>query len=143
MAQARASPIVLTTYGYSRRGISLGGMTAIVMATPRRNGMRQILGRITRRGSDQTIVRQVVDIKDMETPLRSQSSDRRRVYKEKRYPIFRTRVRYTQYLEEPAAARTDSQEVPVWTPPAAPFKVGSEVSGRAAVLPRKKRGRNC
>ncbi|GFR91208.1 BA71V-QP509L, partial [Elysia marginata] len=83
ISRAHRARIVLTTYGYSRRGVSLVEMTAIVLATPRRNGMRQILGRITRRGSDESILRIVVDIKDVRTALKSQSSDRRKVYIEK------------------------------------------------------------
>jgi hypothetical protein len=88
MNQARKTRIVLTTYGYSRRGVSLVDMTTIVLASPRRNGMRQILGRITRRGSDESIVRLVIDIRDVRTALKGQSSDRRSIYKEKNYPIF-------------------------------------------------------
>lgn len=75
--------IVLTTYGYSRRGISLPDMTALVLVSPRRNGSRQIIGRILRRNSDELIVRQIVDIVDVHTVLKSQSNDRIRIYKEK------------------------------------------------------------
>lgn len=79
--------IILTTYGYSRRGISMTEMTAIVMATPRRNGLKQIIGRILRRGSDETIVRNIIDIVDIRCNLRSQYFDRKKIYIEKGYPI--------------------------------------------------------
>jgi len=92
LQQAQKTPIVLTTYGYSRRGVSITDMTAIVLATPRRTGLNQILGRITRKGSDQSIVRIVVDIKDMLSPLRSQNCERRKVYKNKGYPIYRVKA---------------------------------------------------
>jgi hypothetical protein len=86
-ARNAGAHVVLTTFGFSRRGISLPDMTCIVNATPRRNGTRQILGRITRRGSDESIIRQVVDIVDVRTGLKGQISDRRKVYKAKDYPI--------------------------------------------------------
>ena len=91
-ARAAGAHIVLTTYGFSRRGISLPDMTAIVLATPRRNNLRQILGRILRRGSDESIVRQVVDIVDVRTGLRGQFADRRKIYAEKGYPVAKVRI---------------------------------------------------
>lgn len=75
--------IVLTTYGYSRRGISLPDMTALILVSPRRNGSRQIIGRILRRNSDEGIIRQIIDIVDVHTVLKSQSSERIKIYKEK------------------------------------------------------------
>jgi superfamily II DNA or RNA helicase len=83
----KGSHIVLTTYGYSRRGISLTEMTAMVLSSPRRNGLRQIIGRILRKGSDETIVREIVDIIDINTMLHSQFYDRKKIYLEKGYPI--------------------------------------------------------
>jgi hypothetical protein len=96
-ARRRGAHIVLTTYGFSRRGISLPDMTCIVQATPRRNGLRQILGRILRRGSDESIVRLVVDIVDVRTGLRGQATDRRKVYAEKGYPLTKVAVSYEDY----------------------------------------------
>lgn len=88
-ARRAKSHIVLTTYGFSRRGISLPDMTSIVLATPRRNGLNQIIGRILRRGSDESIIRQIVDIIDIRTGLRGQFSERRKVYAEKKYPVMK------------------------------------------------------
>lgn len=104
-ARRAGAHIVLTTYGFSRRGISLPDMTCIVEATPRRNGLRQILGRILRRGSDESIVRQVVDIVDMRTGLRSQAADRRKIYLEKGYPISRAAASWEDYAAPGAEAR--------------------------------------
>jgi len=87
-ASAKHARIVLTTYGYSRRGVSLTNMTTLILASPRRNGLHQIVGRITRSGSDQSIIRQVIDIKDMCSPLKNQNSERRKVYKDRKYPIY-------------------------------------------------------
>ena len=98
-ARRAGAHIVLTTYGFSRRGISLPDMTCIVAATPRRNGIRQILGRVLRRGSDESIVRQIVDIVDVRTGLRSQVSDRRKIYLEKKYPISKVGISWEDYSE--------------------------------------------
>ena len=77
------SHIVLTTYGYSRRGISLPDMTALILVSPRRNGSTQIIGRILRRNSDEKIIRQIVDIVDVHTILKSQVNERLKTYREK------------------------------------------------------------
>lgn len=84
--------IVLTTYGYSRRGISLTDMTALILTTPRRNGIKQIIGRILRRGSDESIVRRIIDIVDVRCGLRNQYFDRKKIYVERGYPIETVRV---------------------------------------------------
>ena len=119
LGRAHRARIVLTTYGYSRRGVSLVEMTAIVLATPRRNGMNQILGRITRRGSDESILRIIVDVKDVRTALKSQNTDRRKVYKAKKYPIYRVIVDHTEYAGDLAAvARPTADEANVWDPDA-------------------------
>lgn len=76
------SHIILTTYGYSRRGVSIVELTALILATPRRANTVQILGRITRKGSNVAIIREVVDIVDMGSGLQGQYTDRRRVYGE-------------------------------------------------------------
>lgn len=83
----KGARVVLTTYGYSRRGVSLPRMTAIVLASPRRNGLMQILGRITRKGDDMTIVRQVVDVVDVNTMYRGQFYDRKEAYKLREWPV--------------------------------------------------------
>ena len=121
---SRRARIVLTTYGYSRRGVSIVDMTAIVLATPRRTGMTQILGRVTRRGSDESIVRQVVDLKDMGSPLKSQSTacnGRRSAYKQKNYPIYRARVNYADVDLEAFRVHNPGvlDEELVWAPGAA------------------------
>lgn len=98
--------VVLTTYGFSRRGISYKHMTALIEASPRRNGFTQILGRVCRVASKRsllTIRRCVVDIRDMATSLASQSSTRRIAYREKEWPIFHIRCGYEDFPEGAAA----------------------------------------
>ena len=109
-AKKQKAHIVLTTYGFSRRGISLPDMTAIVLATPRRNGLTQILGRITRRGGDESILRVIVDIVDVRTGLKGQASDRKKVYREKGFPIEKVKV---------AAAAPEAETPEAETPEAA------------------------
>lgn len=111
--QSHQARVVLTTYGYSRRGVSIIDMTAIVLASPRRHGMMQILGRVTRRGSDESILRIVVDIKDTRSALKGQSSDRRAVYKAKGYPIYRVRADHLMFA---AHAPAPAGEQLVWEP---------------------------
>lgn len=86
-AKDAGAHIVLTTYGYSRRGVNLPTMTAIILATPRRNGMNQIIGRILRRGSDLSLMRHVIDIVDVNVALASQFTTRKQFYKLRQYPV--------------------------------------------------------
>ncbi len=79
--------IILTTYCYSRRGISYGHLNALVLATSRRSGIKQILGRILRYNSDEKIPRYVVDVWDAASVVKSQFYDRRKVYIERGYLI--------------------------------------------------------
>jgi superfamily II DNA or RNA helicase len=94
------SLIVLTTYGYSRRGISLPNMYSLILSTPRRNGLKQIIGRILRKGSDESVVREVIDIVDMRSNLKSQYYDRKKIYIEKGYPIYESKVKADDNLDK-------------------------------------------
>jgi len=73
--------IVFTTYNLSMTGTSWTKMNAMVLATSRKKGMEQLVGRIMRQGSDQNIPRVVVDIVDMRTCLCKQMKKRKREYK--------------------------------------------------------------
>ena len=88
IVKGKKNHIVLTTYGFGRRGISLVDMTALIMCSPRRNGLNQILGRVMRRGSDQSIVREIYDIVDMRSMLRYQFKEREKLYIARNYPII-------------------------------------------------------
>lgn len=72
--------IIIATYSYSGTGISIIRMTALILATPRYSGMKQIVGRILRRGSDPTIQRIVIDVIDQKTCLAYQFRLRRNAY---------------------------------------------------------------
>lgn len=90
--RARKSRIILTTYGYSRRGISYDHLNVLILASPRRTGHRQILGRILRYNSDEKIPRLVWDLVDVASALKSQVYDRLKIYRERKYDI-----RYTHH----------------------------------------------
>jgi superfamily II DNA or RNA helicase len=64
--------IIMTTYQYSGTGVSINKMNALILATPRKSNMTQILGRIYRLSGDQTILRHIIDIVDNKTCLKSQ-----------------------------------------------------------------------
>jgi len=110
-AKLKGKHIILTTYGYSRRGISLIEMTAIVLTTPRRNNLRQIIGRILRRGSDESIVREIVDIVDTGSILKGQFNERKKVYEEKQYPISYVKINGNTSVEHEVLPVVNINEV--------------------------------
>lgn len=114
---AKRARAILTTYAYSRRGVSYDHMTALVEATPRRSGFTQILGRVCRLGPDEAVrkvVRVVVDVRDVDTALNSQSSDRRAAYRARKWPVWSLERSWTDYPTrgEPAAAPPAAAEKP-------------------------------
>ena len=83
--------IIPTTYGYSRRGISIKSATAIIMATPRKKNIKQICGRILRKGSDESIRRIIVDITDTTNYFSNQLTKRKKVYTAEKFNIYHTK----------------------------------------------------
>lgn len=77
------SNIIFTTYQYSSTGVSIKKMDCLVLTTPRRTNMKQIINRVFRLGSDQTIERQIVDIVDAKLPLKRQHLERVKAYQER------------------------------------------------------------
>jgi superfamily II DNA or RNA helicase len=92
---AQNARIILITYGYGMQSISIPKMDAIMFVTPRRNKMRQTIGRILRRSGDTTIERIIIDLIDQNTKLKSQLTTRKQVYKEKNFTLKKTIVNYT------------------------------------------------
>lgn len=74
------SKIILTTYAYSSTGVSINKMNALILATPRKNNMKQILGRIFRLKGDQNEKRIIIDIVDNKTCLKNQYYTRKKIY---------------------------------------------------------------
>lgn len=83
--EARQSRIILTTYSYSRRGIDYDHLDALVLATPRKSGLKQIIGRILRYSGDNSKPRCIVDIIDNQSVFRSQYKEREKIYNERNY----------------------------------------------------------
>jgi superfamily II DNA or RNA helicase len=77
------SNIIFTTYQYSSTGVSIKKMDCLVLTTPRRSNMKQIINRVFRLGSDQTIERQIIDPIDMKMPIKRQHLERLKAYKER------------------------------------------------------------
>lgn len=80
LALCDCARVILATYNYAGTGVSITRMTAAILASPRYSGMKQIIGRILRRGSDETKLREVVDIIDQKTCLARQFYLRRNAY---------------------------------------------------------------
>lgn len=96
--EAKKADIIMMTYGYGKEGISIPRMDAELFATPRRNKLRQVLGRVLRRGGDPSRVRRIIDIVDYNTSLRDQFSTRKRVYVEKGFTIKIIDVNYDEIM---------------------------------------------
>lgn len=94
---AKKTQIILVTYAYAKEGISIVKMNGIIFTTPRRNKMKQILGRILRRGGDPSIVRRIVDITDADTTLRSQLPTRKIEYARRGFPVKDVQVSWKQF----------------------------------------------
>ncbi len=77
------SNIVFTTYQYSSTGVSIKKMDCLIQTTPRRSNMKQIINRVFRLGSDQSIERQLIDIVDMKMPIKNQYKERIKAYNER------------------------------------------------------------
>lgn len=98
--QANKSQIILVTYAYAKEGISIVKMNAMIFTTPRRRKMKQILGRILRRGGDPSVVRRIVDITDIDTPLRSQLNTRKQEYARRGFPVEEEGVSWKKYEKQ-------------------------------------------
>lgn len=133
-----ACRVTLITYGYGRRGLSFKKYCAIVAATPRRRGWKQISGRILRRGGDRRVVRVIVDIVDRDIKLKDQNTDRRVVYRARNFPIRRHETTRADYTRD-AAPAVAGEGRHVWAPPVAtgtaadPEEI-AEAEGAAAVM---------
>jgi hypothetical protein len=90
------SRILLTTYGYSSKGVSVSKMTAIVFLTSRKAQMMQITGRILRRSGDRRIRRRIVDIVDSDTGIKRQYETRKSTYEFRKCNINISKVNYDE-----------------------------------------------
>ncbi len=73
VAVAKAkSTMIFGTYQFLDTGISIVKMTNMFILTPRKNGWEQIIGRIMRLGSDETITRNIILLCDYNTAIKGQ-----------------------------------------------------------------------
>jgi len=79
--------VIFTTISYSKCSISIEKQTAIILASPVSSNINQIVGRITRKGSDTNIIRKIIDIKDTGAIFNRQISYRKKHYLERGFTI--------------------------------------------------------
>lgn len=84
--------IILTTYKFSAKGISIPKMDAIVLATPQISNTEQIIGRILRIGGNYQSERWIVDIVDSRTTLKSQFYERKKFYQRENFTMMISKV---------------------------------------------------
>lgn len=87
----KVSTVVFTTYAYSAVGVSITKMNGLILATPRRSNMKQIINRVFRLGSDQSVKRMIVDIVDAKFPIKQQVRERIKAYQERGCTIVKTK----------------------------------------------------
>lgn len=87
------STVVFTTYAYSSTGVSITRLNALVLTTPRRSNMKQIINRVFRLGSDQSIKRIIIDIVDAKFPIKQQVRERIKAYQERGSTILKSKSR--------------------------------------------------
>ena len=86
--------VILTTYQYAGTGLSINRMDALVLATPRKSKSKQYIGRIFRIGSNYDSVRQIIDIVDYTTHMKSQYYMRKKYYDDKKFPINKQSIKW-------------------------------------------------
>lgn len=79
---AECRRIILTTYGYSRRGVSYNKYTALIFATSRnaKYSIEQVIGRIFRFRGPKTVVRHIAYIWDSNTVFKKHIKNHTEVY---------------------------------------------------------------
>ena len=85
------SSVIFTTYAYSSTGVSITKMNGLVLTTPRRSNMKQIINRVFRLGSDQNVRRIIVDIVDAKFPIKGQVRERIKAYEERGCDIIKSK----------------------------------------------------
>lgn len=78
--KAMQSRIIVTTYGYSKTGVSITKMNSLIIGTSRKSKFKQTLARAMRLRSDYSIERKFIDIVDWDTAIKSQHYERRKAY---------------------------------------------------------------
>lgn len=94
--------VIFSTFAYGSTGLSIKKLDAIVMVTPRKNMMEQIVGRIQRINGDMSIKRKIVDIVDIGSSMKKQASTRAIYYEKSCFPVTDVNVLWSKYkIKEP------------------------------------------
>lgn len=94
-----SSSIIFTSYQYSSTGVSIDRLDALILATPRRSNMTQIVNRIFRLNEIyKENERYIIDIIDNSTVLKNQVSDRKKAYVERECEFKKSIVNYTDMM---------------------------------------------
>ena len=94
------SNVILSTYQFFGTGKSIPKLNTVILCSPRKGKSKQFIGRIFRLGSDYSIVRQIIDIVDFDSVLKSSWYKRKKFYDEMKYPIDAIKVKYDSLEEE-------------------------------------------
>ncbi len=78
--KAMLSRIIVTTYGYSKTGVSITKMNSLIIGTSRKSKFKQTLARAMRLRSDYSIERKFIDIVDWDTAIKAQHYERRKAF---------------------------------------------------------------
>ena len=89
--------IILSTFQFMGTGCSIPKLNALVLATPRKTKGIQFVNRIFRLGSNYKIERQIFDIIDTRTSLKSQWYERRKYYDEQRFEIKKRKISFEEF----------------------------------------------
>lgn len=113
VARAQTARVIVATYQYAYRGISLPKFDAMIFATPRRSHMYQTLKRIFRLGGDVGVVREIYDIVDSGTKLKNQLSSRMIEYRKELFnmTISEERVVWSSMTLDPSISAILSNNV--------------------------------
>ncbi len=89
------SSLIFTTFAYSSTGVSINRMTAMVLASPRKNKSDQIIGRIFRLADENRDEKRIiVDIVDNKSVLKNQLYTRIKAYKRREAVIIKREINY-------------------------------------------------
>jgi len=86
--RAQTARVIVATYQYAYKGISLPRFDSMIFFTPRKSHIYQTLKRIYRSGGDSSITREIYDIVDENTGLKTQLSSRKKEYKRDVFDMY-------------------------------------------------------
>jgi len=92
------SNVILSTYQYFGTGVSIQKLDSVILTTPRKRKSKQYIGRIFRLGSDENIVRKIIDIVDWSVCMKNQWYLRKKYYEEMGYPITIKKIEYNDVI---------------------------------------------